>query len=51
MHASGLRRLIFISAMGLYGEVPGELSRSVPDPCHDSAAVIEASELDPASDM
>ena len=48
MHASGLRRLIFISAMGIYGEVPGELSRSVPDPHHDSAAVTEASDLEQA---
>jgi nucleoside-diphosphate-sugar epimerase len=26
MHATGLKRLIFISSMGIYGEVPGERS-------------------------
>ncbi len=24
MHATGLKRLIFVSSMGIYGEVPGE---------------------------
>ncbi len=37
---------IFMSSMGIYGEVPGELYRSVLDPYRDSAAVIEASDLD-----
>ena len=46
MHAAGLKRLIFISSMGIYGEVPGERYRSVLDPYRDSAAVIEASDLD-----
>lgn len=46
MKVSGLRRLIFISAMGIYGEVPGERYRSVLDPYRDSAALIEASGLD-----
>jgi len=46
MHACGLKRLIFISSMGIYGEVPGEKYRSVLDPYRDSAAVIEASDLD-----
>ena len=46
MHATGLRRLISISSMGIYGEVPGERYRSVLDPYRDSAAVIEASDLD-----
>ena len=46
MHAAGLKRLIFISSMGIYGEVPGEKYRSVLDPYRDSAAVIEASDLD-----
>ena len=45
MHATGLKRLIFISSMGIYGEVPGERYRSVLDPYRDSAAVIEASDL------
>jgi uncharacterized protein YbjT (DUF2867 family) len=46
MHATGMKRLIFISSMGIYGEVPGEEYRSVLDPYRDSAAVIEASDLD-----
>ena len=46
MHATGVKRLIFISSMGIYGEVPGEKYRSVLDPYRDSAAVIEASDLD-----
>jgi uncharacterized protein YbjT (DUF2867 family) len=46
MHATGLKRLLFISSMGIYGEVPGERYRSVLDPYRDSAAVIEASDLD-----
>jgi uncharacterized protein YbjT (DUF2867 family) len=46
MHATGLERLIFVSSMGIYGEVPGERYRSVLDPYRDSAAVIEASDLD-----
>ena len=46
MHATGRKRLIFISSMGIYGEVPGERYRSVLDPYRDSAAVIEASDLD-----
>ncbi len=46
MHATGLKRLIFISSMGIYGEVPGEKYRSVLDPYRDSAAIIEASDLD-----
>jgi uncharacterized protein YbjT (DUF2867 family) len=46
MKAIGLRRLIFISSMGIYGEVPGEQYRSVLNPYRDSAALIEASDLD-----
>ena len=46
MHKVGLKRLIFISSMGIYGEVPGERYRNVLDPYRDSAAVIEASDLD-----
>ena len=46
MQTSGLKRLIFISSMGIYGEVPGERYRSVLDPYRDSAALIEASNLD-----
>ena len=46
MHAAGSKRLIFISSMGIYSEVPGEGYRSVLDPYRDSAAAIEASDLD-----
>ncbi|KWF32743.1 NAD-dependent dehydratase [Burkholderia diffusa] len=46
MHEAGVRRLIFVSSMGIYGEVPGERYRSILDPYRDSAAVIEASDLD-----
>jgi len=46
MHASGLKRLIFISSMGICGEVPGERYSGVLDPCRDAAAVVEASDLD-----
>jgi nucleoside-diphosphate-sugar epimerase len=45
MHATGVKRLIFISSMGIYGEVRGEKYRSVLDPYRDSAAVIEGSNL------
>lgn len=46
MQAEGVKRLIFISSMGIYGEVPGERYRSILDPYRDSAALIEQSSLD-----
>lgn len=46
MRQTGVKRLIFISSMGIYGEVPGEAYRSILDPYRDSAAAIEASDLD-----
>ncbi len=46
MHAAGLKRLIFVSSMGIYGEVPGEAYRSVLDLYRDSAAEIDKSDLD-----
>lgn len=46
MHAAGVRRLVWISSMGIYDEVPGQRYRKVLDPYRDSAAVIEASDLD-----
>ncbi len=46
MHETCVRRLIFISSVGIYGEVPGERYRSILDPYRDAAAVIEASDLD-----
>jgi hypothetical protein len=38
VQAVGLKRLIFVSAMGIYGEVPGETYRSILDPYGTSAA-------------
>jgi uncharacterized protein YbjT (DUF2867 family) len=46
MHAAGLKRLIFISSMGIYGEVPGERYQAVLDPYRDSANIVECSDLD-----
>jgi uncharacterized protein YbjT (DUF2867 family) len=46
MRATARTRLIFISSMGIYGEVPGERYRAILDPYRDSAAAVEASELD-----
>lgn len=46
MQATGLKRLIFVSSMGIYGEVPGERYARVLDPYRDAAAVIEDSDLD-----
>jgi uncharacterized protein YbjT (DUF2867 family) len=46
MTAEHVTRLIFVSSMGIYGEVPGERYRGVLDPYRDSAAIIEASDLD-----
>jgi uncharacterized protein YbjT (DUF2867 family) len=43
---AGVRRLIFISSMGIYDEVPGERHGSILDPYRKAAAVIEASSLD-----
>ena len=46
MKEAGLKRLIFVSSIGIYGEVPGEKYRSILDPYRDAAAIIEASNLD-----
>jgi uncharacterized protein YbjT (DUF2867 family) len=46
MDATGVKRLIWISSMGIYNEVPGESHGSILNPYRKSAAVIEASELD-----
>lgn len=46
MDETGVRRLIFISSMGIYDEVPGEKYGSILDPYRKSARVIEASDLD-----
>ncbi|WP_041960387.1 NAD(P)H-binding protein [Sulfurospirillum arsenophilum] len=46
MNQTGIKRLIFISSMGIYNEVPGEHYGSILDPYRKSASIIEASELD-----
>ena len=46
MRETGLKRLIFISSMGIYGEIPGEKYRGILDPYRDSANLIEQSDLD-----
>lgn len=46
MNETGVRRLIFISSMGIYDEVPGQKYRRILDPYRDSAMVVEASDLD-----
>ena len=46
MQKTGVKRLIFVSSMGIYGEVPGETYRSVLDPYRDAARLIEESDLD-----
>ncbi len=45
MQAEGVKRLIFVSSMGIYGEVPGERCGSILDPYRDSAQLIEQSAL------
>lgn len=46
MQKVGVRRLIFISSMGIYNEVPGESHGSILDPYRKSAGIVESSELD-----
>jgi len=46
MKAGGIRRLIFISSMGIYDEVPGQRYDRILDPYRDSARVVEESDLD-----
>ncbi|WP_129777312.1 NAD(P)H-binding protein [Peristeroidobacter soli] len=45
MESAGIKRLIFISSMGIYDEVPGQRYRSILDPYRKAAEVIEASNL------
>lgn len=46
MNETGVKRLVFISSMGIYDEVPGEKYGSILNPYRKSAQVIEASNLD-----
>jgi uncharacterized protein YbjT (DUF2867 family) len=46
MDDAGVRRLIWISSMGIYDEVPGQHAGSVLDPYRKSARIVEESDLD-----
>ncbi|ULT54497.1 SDR family oxidoreductase [Neobacillus drentensis] len=46
MDDTDVKRLIWVSSMGIYNEVPGESHGSILNPYRKSAAVIEASDLD-----
>src|SRR5208283_2146940 len=46
MQKTGIKRLIFISSMGIYDEIPGERHGSILEPYCKSASIIEASGLD-----
>jgi uncharacterized protein YbjT (DUF2867 family) len=46
MNETGVKRLIWISSMGIYDEVPGQRYSSILDPYRNSAEIIEASDLD-----
>ncbi|RCW43456.1 NAD(P)H-binding protein [Paenibacillus prosopidis] len=46
MDETGVKRLIFISSMGIYGEVPGQTYSPILDPYRKSAEILEASDLD-----
>jgi len=46
MNEAGVRRLLWISSMGIYDEVPGQKYSSILDPYRNSARVIQDSDLD-----
>lgn len=46
MERLGLKRLIFISSMGIYDEVPGQAFHAALRPYREAADVIEGSDLD-----
>lgn len=46
MEKTILKRLIFISSMGIYDEIPGERHGSILEPYCKSASIIEASGID-----
>ncbi|MCH1919867.1 NAD(P)H-binding protein [Shewanella sp. A3A] len=46
MQANELRRLIFITSMGVYDEVPGDPLGSILQPYREATQIIEASALD-----
>ncbi|RAS77284.1 NAD(P)H-binding protein [Priestia endophytica] len=46
MNETNIKRLIWISSMGIYDEVPGQKYSTILDPYRKSAEIIEASDLD-----
>ena len=46
MQSTGVKRLIWISSMGIYDEVPGQKYSTILDPYGKTAEIIEASDLD-----
>jgi len=46
MDETGVRRLIFISSMGVYDEIPGDSLGSILDPYRKATRIIEDSDLD-----
>lgn len=46
MHDNHIKRVIWISSMGIYSEVPGDKYRSILDPYKKSAEIFENSDLD-----
>jgi uncharacterized protein YbjT (DUF2867 family) len=46
MHASNIKKIIFVSSMGIYKEVPGKQYGEVLEPYRHAADVIEESDLD-----
>jgi uncharacterized protein YbjT (DUF2867 family) len=46
MKTTGVKRLIFISSMGIYDEVPGEKYGNILAPYREAAEVVESSGLD-----
>lgn len=46
MNETKIKRLIWISSMGIYDEVPGQKYSTILDPYRKSAEIIEASDLD-----
>lgn len=46
MKKANIKRLIFVSSMGIYDEVPGQEYKSILDPYRDSVKIIENSDID-----
>ncbi|GGE02826.1 NAD-dependent dehydratase [Aureimonas endophytica] len=46
MSAAGIKRLLFVSSMGVHDEIPGERHGAILDPYRNATRIIEASDLD-----